>query len=41
VPILAAVGGALFLSEVVSLRLVASAILVLGGIAMTIGRGRS
>jgi len=34
VPVLAAVGGVVFLAELVSLRLVVSAILVLGGIAL-------
>ena len=36
VPVLAAVGGVLFLSEVVSLRLVISALLILGGIALAV-----
>jgi drug/metabolite transporter (DMT)-like permease len=40
VPLLAAVAGIVLLSEVVSLRLVIAAALVLGGIGMTIGRGR-
>jgi len=40
VPILAAVGGVVFLSEVISLRLVLSAIVVLGGIALALTAGR-
>lgn len=40
VPLLAAGGGVLLMSETISLRLVLSTILVLGGIAMTIGGGR-
>jgi drug/metabolite transporter (DMT)-like permease len=41
VPILAAVGGVIFLAEVISLRLVLSAVIVLGGIALAlIGRER-
>jgi drug/metabolite transporter (DMT)-like permease len=40
VPLLAAAGGVVLLSEVVSLRLVLSAILVLGGIAVAILAGR-
>jgi drug/metabolite transporter (DMT)-like permease len=40
VPILAAVGGVVFLSEAISLRLVLSAIVVLGGIALALTAGR-
>ena len=40
VPILAAVGGVVFLSETISLRLVLSAIVVLGGIALALTAGR-
>ncbi len=40
VPVLAAAGGVLFLSEGVSLRLILSAVLILGGVAMAVaGRG--
>jgi len=38
VPILAAAGGVVFLTEPVSLRLAASAVLVIGGIALTLAR---
>ncbi|HTN44424.1 MAG TPA: DMT family transporter [Nitrospiria bacterium] len=42
VPVLAAAGGVLFLSEPVSLRLVASAIVILGGVGLALaGRQRS
>ncbi|PZP82421.1 MAG: EamA family transporter, partial [Stenotrophomonas maltophilia] len=37
VPILAALGGSLLLSEALSLRLTLSAIAVLGGIALVLG----
>lgn len=40
VPILAAVGGVVFLSETISLRLVLSAVVVLGGIALALTAGR-
>jgi len=41
VPALAAFGGVLFLAETPSLRLLAAAILILGGVALTgLGRGR-
>ena len=41
VPILAAAGGVIFLKEIISGRLVISAVLVLGGIALALfGRGR-
>ena len=40
VPILAAAGGVAFLSETISLRLVLSAIVVLGGIALALTAGR-
>ena len=36
VPVIAAIGGALFLSEIISLRLVISSILILGGISFAI-----
>jgi drug/metabolite transporter (DMT)-like permease len=39
VPVLAALGGVLFLTEVVSARLIGSSLLVLGGVALAI-RGR-
>ena len=38
VPVLAAAGGVVFLMEAVSLRLGAAAVLVIGGIALTLGR---
>ncbi len=38
VPVLAAVGGVVFLMEPVSWRLAASAFLIIGGIALTLGR---
>ena len=38
VPVLAAAGGVAFLAEAISLRLVASAVLVLGGIALAVVR---
>jgi drug/metabolite transporter (DMT)-like permease len=42
VPVLAAVGGVLFLAETPTLRLLAAAILILGGVALTgVGRGRA
>jgi drug/metabolite transporter (DMT)-like permease len=41
VPILAAVGGVIFLAEAISLRLAVAAVIVLGGIALAlIGRER-
>jgi drug/metabolite transporter (DMT)-like permease len=39
VPVLAAAGGVVFLMEPVSPRLAVSALLVIGGIAMTLARG--
>jgi drug/metabolite transporter (DMT)-like permease len=39
VPALAALGGALLLDEPVTLRLVTAAVLILGGVAVSIGRG--
>ena len=42
VPIIAAAGGVFFVGELLSIRLVIAALLVLGGIALTIaGKGRS
>jgi drug/metabolite transporter (DMT)-like permease len=41
VPVLAAFGGVVFLSEQVSTRLVAASALILGGVATTLVRGRS
>ena len=41
VPVLAAAGGVVFLMEPVSPRLAVSALLVIGGIAMTLARGAS
>jgi drug/metabolite transporter (DMT)-like permease len=42
VPVLAAVGGVAFLAETVSLRLLVSAILIVGGVALAlVGRKRS
>jgi drug/metabolite transporter (DMT)-like permease len=40
VPILAGAGGVLFLGEIISLRLVLSALVVLGGIALALTGGR-
>ncbi len=40
VPVLAAAGGALWLGESLSLRLVLAAVLVLGGVALALRRGR-
>jgi len=39
VPILAALGGVTFLSEDISLRLVLSAVMILGGVALAVGSG--
>jgi drug/metabolite transporter (DMT)-like permease len=41
VPVLAAVGGVLLLAETFTMRLLVSTVLVLGGIAMAIGRSRT
>jgi drug/metabolite transporter (DMT)-like permease len=41
VPILAAVGGVLFLAEAISARLVLAAVMVLGGIALALNRSRT
>jgi drug/metabolite transporter (DMT)-like permease len=38
VPVLAAVGGVLFLSEDVSLRLILAGIMILGGVGMSLGK---
>jgi drug/metabolite transporter (DMT)-like permease len=40
VPVLAGAGGVLFLGETISLRLVVSGIIVLGGIALALTGGR-
>ena len=40
VPVLAALGGVAFLSEAVSLRLILSSILILGGVGLAIGGRR-
>jgi drug/metabolite transporter (DMT)-like permease len=36
VPLITAVGGVLFLSETISLRLIIAAVLILGGVALAI-----
>ena len=41
VPVIAAFGGVVFLSEKISARLVVSSILILGGVAMAVNKGRS
>jgi drug/metabolite transporter (DMT)-like permease len=41
VPILAAVGGVLFLAEAISARLVLAAVMVLGGMALALNRSRT
>ena len=39
VPVLAALGGVVFLAEVVSLRLVVASLSILGGVALAVRRG--
>jgi drug/metabolite transporter (DMT)-like permease len=42
VPVLATLGGVVFVSEALTLRLVGAGVLILGGVALTIfGRGPS
>jgi len=41
VPVIAAAGGILFLSEIISIRLIVASVLILGGIAIVILKGRN
>ena len=40
-PVLAALGGVILMAEVVTLRLVIASVLILGGVALALLKGRS